>query len=53
VPARHRTFSSPVAKAAARFGAKRVTAVGDRGMIEAPRHAELAAADLRYIPAIT
>ena len=48
-----KTFSSQVTKAAARFGAKRVTFVGDRGMIKAPQRAELGAADFHYITAIT
>jgi transposase len=48
-----KTFSSQVAKAAARFGAERVTFVGDRGMIKAPQRAELGAADFHYITAIT
>jgi hypothetical protein len=32
-----KTFSSQLSKAAARFGAERVTFVGDRGMIKAPQ----------------
>jgi hypothetical protein len=48
-----KTFSSQLSKAAARFGAKRVTFVGDRGMIKAPQRAELGAADFHYITAIT
>ena len=48
-----KTFSSQVSKAAARFGAERVTFVGDRGMIKAPQRAEIAAADFHYITAIT
>jgi transposase len=48
-----KTFSSQVNKAAARFGAERVTFVGDRGMIKAPQRAELGAADFHYITAIT
>ena len=48
-----KTFSSQVRKAAARFGAERVTFVGDRGMIKAPQRAELGAADFHYITAIT
>jgi transposase len=48
-----KTFSSQLSKAAARFGAERVTFVGDRGMIKAPQRAELAAADFHYITAIT
>ena len=48
-----KTFSSQLSKAAARFGAERVTFVGDRGMIKAPQRAELGAADFHYITAIT
>jgi transposase len=48
-----RTFSSQVSKAAARFGAERVTFVGDRGMIKAPQRAEVGAAGFHYITAIT
>jgi transposase len=48
-----KTFSSQLSKAAARFGASRVTFVGDRGMIKAPQRAGLAAADFHYITAIT
>jgi transposase len=48
-----RTFSSQVSKAAARFGATRVTFVGDRGMIKGPQIAELGAAGFHYITAIT
>src|SRR6202522_2330303 len=48
-----KTFSSQLSKAAARFGAERVTFVGDRGMIKAPQRAELGTADFHYITAIT
>ncbi len=48
-----KTFSSQLRKAAARFGAERVTFVGDRGMIKAPQRAERGAADFHYITAIT
>jgi hypothetical protein len=48
-----KTFSSQLSKAAARFGAERVTFVGDRGMIKAPQRAELRAAEFHYITAIT
>ena len=48
-----KTFSSQVSKAAARFGAERVTFVGDRGMIKAPQRAEIAAAGFHYVTAIT
>ena len=48
-----KTFSSQVSKAAARFGAERVTFVGDRGMIKAPQRVDLGAADFHYITAIT
>ena len=47
-----KTFSSQLSKAATRFGAERVTFVGDRGMIKAPQRAELGAADFHYITAI-
>lgn len=47
------TFSSQLSKAAARFGATRVTFVGDRGMIKAPQRDALEAADFHYITAIT
>jgi len=48
-----KTFSSQLRKAAARFGAERVTFVGDRGMIKAPQRAELGAAEFHYVTAIT
>ncbi len=48
-----KTFSSQINKAAARFAAERVTFVGDRGMIKAPQRAEITAAGLHYITAIT
>jgi hypothetical protein len=48
-----KTFSSQLNKAAARFGAERVTFVGDRGMIKAPQRAEIGAAGFHYITAIT
>src|SRR6202050_3040166 len=48
-----KTFSSQLSKAAARFGAERVTFVGDRGMIKAPQRGELRAAAFHYITAIT
>src|SRR5277367_6612177 len=48
-----KTFSSQLSKAAARFGAERVTFVGDRGMIKAPQRAELGTANFHYITAIT
>jgi hypothetical protein len=48
-----KTFSSQLNKAAARFGAERVTFVGDRGMIKAPQRAELGAAGFHSITAIT
>jgi Transposase DDE domain len=48
-----KTFSSQLMKAAARFGAERVTFVGDRGMIKAPQRAEIGAAGFHYITAIT
>jgi len=48
-----KTFSLQLTKAAARFGAERVTFVGDRGMIKAPQRVELGAAGFHYITAIT
>ena len=48
-----KTFSSQLNKAATRFGAERVTFVGDRGMIKAPQRAEIGAAGFHYITAIT
>jgi hypothetical protein len=48
-----KTFSSQLNKAASRFGAERVTLVGDRGMIKAPQRAEIGAAGFHYITAIT
>ena len=48
-----KTFASQVNKAAARFGAARVTFVGDRGMIKAPQRADIGAAGFHYITAIT
>ena len=48
-----KSFANQVSKAAARFGASRVTFVGDRGMIKAPQRAELGAAGFHYITAIT
>jgi Transposase DDE domain len=48
-----KTFSSQLNKAAARFGAERVTFVGDRGMIKAPQRAEIGAVGFHYITAIT
>jgi transposase len=48
-----KTFSPQLNKAAARFGAGRVTFVGDRGMIKAPQRAEIGAAGFHYITAIT
>ena len=48
-----KTFSSQVSKAASRFGAERVTFVGDRGMIKGPQIAELGTAGFHYITAIS
>jgi DDE family transposase len=48
-----KTFSSQLNKAASRFGAERVTFVGDRGMIKAAQRAEIGAAGFHYITAIT
>jgi hypothetical protein len=47
-----KTFSSQPRKAA-RFGAERVTFVGDHGTIKAPQRIELGAANFHYIAAIT
>ena len=47
------TFSSQLNKAAARFGAERVTFVGDRGMIKAPQRTKIRDAGFHYITAIT
>jgi len=47
------TFAPQLKKASARFGAERVTFVGDRGMIKAPQRAELGAVGFHYITAIT
>jgi len=47
------TFSSQLNKASARFGAERVTFVGDRGMIKAPQRAKILDAGFHYITAIT
>lgn len=44
-----KTFASQVKKAAARFGAERVTFVGDRGMIKGPQITQLGAAGFHYI----
>ena len=48
-----KTFSSQLNKAAGRFGAERVTFVGDRGMIKAPQRADIGAAGFHSITAIT
>ena len=48
-----KTFSSQLSKAASRFGAERVTFVGDRGMIKAPQRADIGVAGFHYITAIT
>jgi hypothetical protein len=48
-----KTFSSQLTKGAARFGAERVTFVGDRGMIKAPQRAAIGAVGFHYITAIT
>ena len=53
IPRTSRRSPRKLRKAAARFGAERVTFVGDRGMIKAPQRAELGAADFHYITAIT
>jgi|APIni6443716594_1056825.scaffolds.fasta_scaffold33388_2 transposase len=48
-----RTFAGQVKKAAARFGAKEVTFVGDRGMIKSEEIKELGGYGFHYITAIT
>ena len=47
------TFGDQVRKAVQRFGCKRVTFVGDRGMIKASQKKDLAEADFNYITALT
>mgnify|MGYP001557834636 FL=1 len=47
------TFGDQVRKAVERFGCKRITFVGDRGMIKASQKADLAEADFNYITALT
>ena len=47
------TFNSQVRKVAEEFGAKRVTFVGDRGMVKARQIEELEDQDFHYITAIT
>ncbi len=47
------TFESQVRKAANRFGCKRVTFVGDRGMIKGGQIEDLTEAGFNYITAIT
>jgi transposase len=48
-----RTFAGQVKKAAARFGGKEVTFVGDRGMIKSEEIKDLGDYDFHYITAIT
>lgn len=51
-----KTFGSQVRKVADRFGGKRITLVGDRGMIKGPQIEQIQAEDsleLHYITAIT
>jgi len=47
------TFSDQVHKVAERFGCRRVSFVGDRGMIKSAQIEDLAAAGFHYITAIT
>jgi len=47
------TFSDQVRKVAERFGCKRVTFVGDRGMIKSAQIEDLSTAGFHYITAIT
>jgi hypothetical protein len=47
------TFGSQIQKAAERFGCKRVTFVGDRGMIKSAQIKDLAKVGFHYITAIT
>jgi transposase len=47
------TFSDQIKKVATRFGCKRVTFVGDRGMIKSAQKAGLAEVDFNYITALT
>ena len=47
------TFASQVKKAADRFGCRRVTFVGDRGMIKSGQMEDLSRAGFHYITAIT
>jgi transposase len=48
-----KTVSRQLDKAAARFGAKHVTFVGDRGMIKSAQRQEIGQAGFHYITAIT
>jgi len=48
-----KTFGSQIRKVAERFGAKRVTLVGDRGMIKGPQMKALGQEGFHYITAIT
>lgn len=47
------TFSDQVKKVANRFGCKRITFVGDRGMIKSAQKEELTEAGFNYITALT
>ena len=47
------TFGAQVKKAAERFGCRRVTFVGDRGMIKSTQIEDLESVDFHYITAIT
>jgi hypothetical protein len=48
-----RTFGAQVKKVAERFGCRRVTFVGDRGMIKSAQIEDLESIDFHYITAIT
>ncbi len=47
------TFGAQIKKAARRFGCRRVTFVGDRGMIKSTQKENLAEVDFNYITALT
>jgi len=49
----HKTLPEQIKKAAERFGAERVTFVGDRGMIKSAQISELDEKNFHYITAIT
>lgn len=48
-----KTFNDQIKKASNRFGCKKVTFVGDRGMIKSAQKKDLADADFSYITALT